>query len=290
MSQLRVLIVDDSRVIRLILKDMLTEAGLTEVSEAEDGNTAVRVFRENRPNLVLLDLHFPGIGGDEIARQMLTENPYLKIVVISAESSESETVRNLISLGISDFIGKPLRKEVVMNVLSRIMREIGSMTKREIGIPTQFELLNRSDLGNLLLEYSPAISSHRVAETVLNMARNFDDVALFSSPGSVIHDAISSRPNVRYIGEVGTIVSGGITSIARHEPGKTLLMLFDNITDLVLRFGFQTCYNMLKEMIKVVAKEGISAIYMLVPESLEDKQLATVRSLFSNRASVSEKA
>ncbi len=119
----KALIVDDSRVIRLILKDMLQNLGLEEVLEAEDGETALKVFEKSDPELIFLDLYLPGIGGQEIARRVLSVDPHTKIVIISSEHRESQIVRSLISLGIFDFIGKPLKEDAVLSVVSRMKNE-----------------------------------------------------------------------------------------------------------------------------------------------------------------------
>ncbi len=123
LEQFTILIVDDSRVIRLIMKDMLHSIGLEKVLEAEDGETALKIFEKSDPDVIFLDLYLPGIGGQELAQRVLAIDPYTKIVIISSEPRESQIVRSLISLGIFDFIGKPLTREAVLGVLARIRNE-----------------------------------------------------------------------------------------------------------------------------------------------------------------------
>ncbi len=85
-----------------------------------------------------------------------------------------------------------------------------------------------------------------------------------------------------------TLVSG-ITPPVNPQPGRRILILFDNITDMILRAGFQTCYNVIKEITKLVVRYKITAVFIMVPESIEDKELATVRSMFSNKITLKGK-
>lgn len=82
---IRLLLVDDHRLFRLGLRRMLQDAkGIQVIGEAETGEEAVRLARDERPNVVLMDLIMPGIGGLEATRRICRLELDIKVVVLSA--------------------------------------------------------------------------------------------------------------------------------------------------------------------------------------------------------------
>jgi DNA-binding NarL/FixJ family response regulator len=86
MPGLRILIVDDEDDMRSLLRNLieLANEGLAVVGEAADGDEALERFREERPEVVLIDERMPGLSGLETARQMLAETPTQTIVLFTA--------------------------------------------------------------------------------------------------------------------------------------------------------------------------------------------------------------
>ncbi|MBV9412194.1 MAG: response regulator transcription factor [Acidimicrobiia bacterium] len=86
MGKVRVLIVDDEDDMRTLLREMITIAndGLTVTGEAVDGDEALRRWREDRPDVVLLDQRMPGLSGLETAERMLSESPNQAVVLFTA--------------------------------------------------------------------------------------------------------------------------------------------------------------------------------------------------------------
>lgn len=278
-AQLRILLVEESSAVRTRLRNILQSLGLSIILEAEDKETATTLFERGNLDIIFLGLPLSGNSGQEFVKQVLTVNPLIKIIVSSAESSGSEDIRNLISQGIYEHIHKPLKREAVQAVVSRIGQELET---------TRSLKAKEGPTGSVLLEYSVHTEPEELSRTIIDIAENFDDILLLSSPGSVVYDAVFGRANVRFGGEVVTLVSG-ITHLVNPQPGRRLLILFDNITDMILRAGFQTCYNVIKEITKLVVRYKITAIFIMVPESIEDKELATVRSIFSNKITLKGK-
>ncbi len=112
----RVVIVDDSLLIRRLLREILTEAGHQVVGEAEDGLRAPLVVRELRPDLVVLDLVMPGRSGMSALRHMMLVDPALTVVVCSASLSESKVIEAL-RLGAKGFIVKPFDWRQVLDAV-----------------------------------------------------------------------------------------------------------------------------------------------------------------------------
>jgi len=116
----RVLVVDDEPHIRAVLRGYLEADGFA-VSEAADGDEAVRRVRQDAPDLVLLDVMLPGIDGIEVLRQVRTFSDVYVIVV----TARTEEVDKLVGLGVGadDYVTKPFSpRELVLRVQAILRR------------------------------------------------------------------------------------------------------------------------------------------------------------------------
>ena len=119
----RVLVVDDEPHIRAVLRGYLEADGFA-VSEAADGEEAVRQVRQDAPDLVLLDVMLPGIDGIETLRQVRTFSDVYVIVV----TARTEEVDKLVGLGVGadDYVTKPFSpREVAARVKAVLRRDRG---------------------------------------------------------------------------------------------------------------------------------------------------------------------
>jgi len=128
----RVLVVDDDPALSEMLGIVLRGEGFDPVFCA-DGVRAMSVFREAKPDLVLLDLMLPGMGGIDVCRQIRAESG-VPIVMLTAKSDTVDIVLGLES-GADDYIVKPFKpKELVARVRTRLRRESTPAPERlEIG-------------------------------------------------------------------------------------------------------------------------------------------------------------
>lgn len=101
-----VVIVDDHALLREGTRQILERAGgFSLVGEAAEGETAVALVAEHRPELVLLDLRLPGMHGVEVARRMVEVSPSTRVVVLSAHD-EIDYVRAALSAGVAGYLLK----------------------------------------------------------------------------------------------------------------------------------------------------------------------------------------
>jgi two-component system response regulator MtrA len=128
----RVLVVDDDPALAEMLGIVLRGEGF-EPSFCSDGLRAMGVFRETRPDLVLLDLMLPGLGGIDVCRQIRAESG-VPIVMLTAKSDTVDVVLGLES-GADDYVVKPFKpKELVARVRTRLRRDTTPAPERlEIG-------------------------------------------------------------------------------------------------------------------------------------------------------------
>src|SRR6185295_18588672 len=116
---LRILVVDDDPAMVGAITALVGTEG-HQVITAYDGLTAVRCYREERPDIVLLDLAMPGPDGFTVAGQMRAEGD-APIVVVSGESGEAAKVRAL-GIGADDYLVKPFGRAELLARIGAVMR------------------------------------------------------------------------------------------------------------------------------------------------------------------------
>jgi two-component system response regulator NreC len=116
----RILLVDDHQMVRqglrLLMKSQTPDA---EVTEAQDGFSAVRLANEISPDVVVMDLMMPGLNGIDATRQILSRNPGVKVMVLSARDDDS-AVDEALDAGAVGFI----RKDAAFEELCTAIRTI----------------------------------------------------------------------------------------------------------------------------------------------------------------------
>jgi len=117
----RVLVVDDDQALSEMLGIVLRAEGY-EPSFCDDGAKAFTIFKESKPDLVLLDLMLPGLDGIEICKQIRDES-VVPIVMLTARGDTLDVVQGLES-GADDYIIKPFKpKELIARIKARLRKE-----------------------------------------------------------------------------------------------------------------------------------------------------------------------
>lgn len=115
----RILVVDDASFIRNWCRAVLLEQG-HEVFEATNGKEAVGVYRQARPDLVLLDLLMPIMDGVTALRQIRADDPTAKVVVLTTDG-RMEAVYEARYAGALDFLLKPCATDVFIERVNRAL-------------------------------------------------------------------------------------------------------------------------------------------------------------------------
>lgn len=137
MERARVIIADDESIIRMDLREMLTNLGYLVVGEAGEGRSAVNLARELKPDVAILDIKMPDMDGIEAAR-ILTEEKIAPVVLLTAYS-QRDLVERAKEAGVVGYITKPMREsdltpaiEVAMARFSEfraLEKEVGDLKK-----------------------------------------------------------------------------------------------------------------------------------------------------------------
>ena len=136
---LRILVVDDDPAMVGAITALVGTEG-HQVITAYDGLTAVRRFREENPDLVLLDLAMPGPDGFTVAGQIRAAGE-APIIVVSGESSEAAKVKAL-GIGADDYLVKPFGRAELLARIAAVMRRAGRAEAANLGGPVTFDRLS----------------------------------------------------------------------------------------------------------------------------------------------------
>src|SRR5256885_9028250 len=118
----RVLVVDDSALMRKLIPQMLAaDDSIEVVGTAMDGSFCLKKIEELKPSVVTLDLEMPGMNGIDTLKEIMRRQP-VPVIVFSSHSTEGATVTmKALGLGDFDFVPKPKVLSAHMAVLSRVL-------------------------------------------------------------------------------------------------------------------------------------------------------------------------
>jgi CheY-like chemotaxis protein len=129
----RILLVEDSRAIRLENERALNKAGY-EVICAEDGESALQLAREQRPDLILLDLLLPKMSGPEVLEHLKSNHATAQIPVIVLSALYGKNRDKLMAAGAEDYLEKNSLMANGQNLLPRALEDVICRINRQRGI------------------------------------------------------------------------------------------------------------------------------------------------------------
>jgi two-component system chemotaxis response regulator CheY len=115
-----VLIADDAAFMRMMIKNILTEAGYEIAGEAENGAVAVAKWKELRPDLTTMDITMPEMDGIAALKEIRSVDPEARIVMCSAMGQQAMVIES-IQAGARDFIVKPFQADRVIEAVSKAL-------------------------------------------------------------------------------------------------------------------------------------------------------------------------
>lgn len=115
----RVLVADDARFMRELIREIIEPEGYKVVGEATDGQEAVEVFEKLQPDLVTMDVVMPKRSGIDAVKEILRLDSTARIVMVSALGQE-ELVMEALQAGALDYIVKPFKPDNVLATLRKV--------------------------------------------------------------------------------------------------------------------------------------------------------------------------
>jgi two-component system, chemotaxis family, chemotaxis protein CheY len=113
-----VLLADDSKTMRTIIRRSLEALGVSSITEAADGVEAVNLFQQQEFTLVLTDWNMPNKNGLEVIQEIRSKNTRVPIIMITTEAEKRQILR-AIEAGVTDYLVKPFETDVLREKLAK---------------------------------------------------------------------------------------------------------------------------------------------------------------------------
>ena len=120
---MKILLVDDSRTIRNIQKNVLAEIGYQDVVEASDGREALSRIAVEKPDLMLVDWNMPVMDGLTLVRKIRETDKTTPIIMCTTESEKSRVVE-AIKAGVNNYVVKPFTGETLSEKISQTLTKV----------------------------------------------------------------------------------------------------------------------------------------------------------------------
>jgi len=116
----KILLVDDSKTSRKILRTILEENGHEIIGEAVNGEEGVEKFKELKPDLTTMDITMPIMDGLEALKHIIEYDKKAKVVMVTAAGQKSKMV-DAIKFGASEFISKPFETPQIIDIIKKML-------------------------------------------------------------------------------------------------------------------------------------------------------------------------
>lgn len=122
--QVRVLLVDDSRLARNHIKRVLNNLGLLKITEAVNGNEAIALLKENMFDLVVTDYNMPEVNGQELTQYIRNQSQQSHIPILMVTSQSNQThLANILTEGVTAMCDKPFEPKNIKQILYKILED-----------------------------------------------------------------------------------------------------------------------------------------------------------------------
>lgn len=123
MNNINALIVDDSALMRKLLKDILINQGISTIYEANNGDDAIDIYKEKKPNLVTMDNIMPGISGIECLKEILQIDKNANIIMVTSVGQE-KIIKNALTIGAKGYLVKPFEANKISDLIKLIFGDV----------------------------------------------------------------------------------------------------------------------------------------------------------------------
>ena len=119
--EVKILLADDHKIMRDGLRSLIEKRpGLQVVAEAENGQTAIKLNRKFRPDVIVMDINMPDLNGIDATRQIVSDAPTVKVIALSMHS-DKKFVREMLSAGASGYLLKDAAFEELGTALATVI-------------------------------------------------------------------------------------------------------------------------------------------------------------------------
>ncbi|KXJ49997.1 chemotaxis response regulator CheY [Cognaticolwellia aestuarii] len=125
-KNMKVLVVDDFSTMRRIIKNLLRDLGFTNISEADDGSTALPMLKEGDFDFVVTDWNMPGMQGIDLLKAIRADSKlsHIPVLMVTAEAKKEQIVMAA-QAGVNGYIVKPFTAATLNTKLDKIFERLG---------------------------------------------------------------------------------------------------------------------------------------------------------------------
>ncbi len=118
----KVMVVDDSRIVQLQLQNILSDTDYQVIACCQNGEDALKMYDEVKPDLVTMDILMPGMDGLQTTRLLLEAHPQARVLMVSSLAYD-DTINEANNIGAKGFVYKPFDKEQIISSMDKAFSE-----------------------------------------------------------------------------------------------------------------------------------------------------------------------
>lgn len=124
---MKILVVDDFSTMRRIIKNLLNDLGFTNISEADDGNTALPILKKGKFDFLVTDWNMPGMTGIELLKHVRADEGLasLPVLMVTAEQKREQIVEAA-EAGVNGYIVKPFTAQTLKEKIDKIFERVNA--------------------------------------------------------------------------------------------------------------------------------------------------------------------
>ena len=258
---MKVLVIEDSVTSALVVRHQLERMGLV-VFHARNGESGIEMFKQQRPDLVLLDITMPGMDGFEVAhriRQLENGGEWTPIIFLSARTSDEDLQRG-IEVGGDDYLAKPV-SEMVLKAKVHAMQRISRMRQSLLILTRKLDEANRELVRQSSVDGLTGIANRRHFDETLQ--REWRRAVRARAPISLLVADVDAfkQFNDGYGHQVGDECLKGVARTLEHNLRRP--------TDLIARYGGEEFAGILPE----TTLEGARAVAEAMRAGVQNMQI-----------------
>jgi len=202
----KVLLVDDEEGIRRVWGISLTDAGY-EVHSAENGEEALRIFKQTRPPIILTDIKMPGMDGIELLKRIKKESPETEVIMITGHGDIELAIESL-KHEATDFITKPINDDLLEIALNKALEKVA--LKKQVkeyteGLESLVEEKTRQLIENERLA--------AIGQTIAALAHAIKNIAGGLGGGAYVLEKGIELKNDKYLHQGWDMIKNNVTRI-----------------------------------------------------------------------------
>lgn len=116
----KILMVDDSKTSRKILRGILEENGHEVIGEAVNGEDGIQKFKELKPDITTMDITMPVLDGLEALKQIMEYDKDAKVIMVTAAGQKTKMV-DAIKYGAAEFLAKPFETDQIITIINKVL-------------------------------------------------------------------------------------------------------------------------------------------------------------------------